>query len=66
MSARWQVRRFDRRRPQRHPAEPGPCVVLDNIRSAFNVGSVFRTCEAAGTAHLYLCGISAAPPIHGS
>ncbi|MBW2278400.1 MAG: RNA methyltransferase [Deltaproteobacteria bacterium] len=62
MSARWQVRRFDRRRPQRHPAEPGPCVVLDNIRSAFNVGSVFRTCEAAGTAHLYLCGISAAPP----
>ncbi len=37
-------------------------MLLDNIRSAFNVGSIFRTCEAAGASHLYLCGISAAPP----
>jgi len=39
----------------------GPRVVLDNIRSAFNVGSIFRTAEAAGAEHLFLCGISATP-----
>ena len=37
-------------------------MLLDNVRSAFNVGAILRTCDAAGAAHLYLCGISAAPP----
>jgi len=37
-------------------------VVLDNIRSAFNVGSIFRTADAAGVAHLHLCGMTAHPP----
>ena len=36
--------------------------VLDNIRSAFNVGSMFRTADAAGIQHLHLCGMSAQPP----
>lgn len=36
--------------------------VLDNIRSAFNVGSIFRTSEAAGLAELILCGITPYPP----
>ncbi len=36
--------------------------VLDNIRSLYNVGSIFRTADAAGIARLYLCGITAAPP----
>ena len=37
------------------------CVgVLDNLRSAWNVGSIFRTAEAAGLTHLYLCGITPA------
>ena len=38
------------------------CAVLDNIRSLYNVGSIFRTADAAGIERLYLCGITAAPP----
>lgn len=37
-------------------------VVLDNIRSALNVGSVFRSCDAFSVEALYLCGITACPP----
>lgn len=37
-------------------------LVLDNVRSAFNVGSLFRTGETAGIAELITCGISAHPP----
>lgn len=37
-------------------------VVLDNIRSMNNVGSVFRTCDAFDVQRLYLCGITARPP----
>ena len=37
-------------------------VVLDNIRSLNNVGSVFRTCDAFAVKKLYLCGITARPP----
>ena len=36
-------------------------LVLDNIRSAENVGSMFRTADAFGVAHLYLCGYTPAP-----
>lgn len=37
-------------------------VVLDNVRSLHNVGSVFRTCDAFRVEHLVLCGITATPP----
>ncbi|MCS7019899.1 MAG: RNA methyltransferase [Cytophagales bacterium] len=37
-------------------------IVLDNVRSALNVGSVFRTADAFGIHKLYLCGITATPP----
>ena len=37
-------------------------VVLDNVRSAQNVGAFFRTCDAFAVGHLALCGITAAPP----
>jgi len=37
-------------------------IVLDNIRSALNVGAIFRTCDGAGVAKLYLCGITPYPP----
>lgn len=37
--------------------------VLDNIRSAYNVGSIFRTASCAGVAKLYCCGISPHPGI---
>lgn len=37
-------------------------VVLDNIRSLNNVGSVFRTADAFLIEKIYLCGITAQPP----
>ena len=37
-------------------------LVLDNIRSAFNVGSAFRTGDAARVERIHLGGISAYPP----
>ncbi len=37
-------------------------VVLDNVRSALNVGSIFRTCDAFAVQRVYLCGITATPP----
>jgi tRNA G18 (ribose-2'-O)-methylase SpoU len=37
-------------------------LVLDNIRSGFNVGSVFRTGDAFRIEKIYLCGITAKPP----
>lgn len=37
-------------------------IVLDNVRSAQNVGSFFRTADAFGIGRIALCGISATPP----
>ncbi len=37
-------------------------VVLDNIRSCHNIGSVFRTCDAFLIEKIFLCGITATPP----
>ncbi len=37
-------------------------VVLDNIRSAMNVGSIFRTSDAMAIKSIMLCGITATPP----
>lgn len=37
-------------------------VVLDNVRSMHNVGSVFRTCDAFRAESVVLCGITATPP----
>ncbi len=37
-------------------------VVLDDIRSGLNVGSVFRTADAFAIRHIYLCGITVHPP----
>jgi len=36
-------------------------VILHNIRSLHNVGSIFRTADAAGVKKIYLCGITPAP-----
>ncbi|MCC6697289.1 MAG: RNA methyltransferase [Candidatus Hydrogenedentes bacterium] len=43
---------------QRNPVH----IVLDNIRSAFNVGSIFRTADAGAVEHIHLCGYTAFPP----
>ena len=37
-------------------------IVLDNIRSGHNVGSVFRTSDAYRIEKIFLCGITACPP----
>jgi len=37
-------------------------VILDNIRSCNNIGSVFRTSDALLIEKIYLCGITATPP----
>ena len=36
-------------------------LVLDHLRSAFNVGSIFRTADCLGVSRLYLCGYTATP-----
>lgn len=37
-------------------------VVLDNVRSLNNIGSIFRTCDGFGVERIILCGITATPP----
>ena len=37
-------------------------LILDNVRSLNNIGSVFRTADAFRVKHIYLCGITAKPP----
>ncbi len=45
------------------PAAPAVRVeaLLDNLRSLYNTGSIFRTADAAGISHLHLCGITPTP-----
>jgi len=46
-----------------HASEKTPLtVVLDNVRSLNNIGSVFRTCDGFRVEKLILCGISTPPP----
>ena len=40
-------------------------ILLDNVRSLYNVGAFFRTADAAAIEKLYLCGITAHPPKSG-
>jgi tRNA G18 (ribose-2'-O)-methylase SpoU len=41
----------------RHPLR----IIADNIRSIHNVGSIFRSSDAAGIEHLHLCGFTGTP-----
>lgn len=44
-------------------AEKTPvAVVLDNVRSLHNIGSIFRTCDAFLVRGICLCGVTAKPP----
>lgn len=51
-------------RPEEYASLPesGVVVVLDNVRSAHNVGSAFRSCDSFKVDRLWLCGICATPP----
>ena len=46
----------------RESEKQGLVVVLDHVRSLYNVGSVFRTCDAFRLSGVFLCGITATPP----
>ena len=65
METRFEVRSFDSslspedfQKIPRRPIYP----VLDNLRSAFNVGSIVRTADCALVEKIYFCGITAHPP----
>ena len=55
---------LERIRPEEYATLPesGLTLVLDNIRSAHNVGSAFRTADAFKADKIWLCGICACPP----
>jgi len=57
-------RELDRKSPQDFKASKKTpiIIVLDNIRSLNNIGSVFRTADAFLIEKIYLCGITAKPP----
>lgn len=48
-------------RQEPHPAHPHLEVLLDNIRSTFNVGAMLRTSDGAGVQRVHLCGITPQP-----
>ena len=49
--------------PQGPAGRPPPfAAALEDVRSLWNVGSMFRTADGAGFAELYLCGITGCPP----
>ncbi|MFN3741496.1 MAG: TrmH family RNA methyltransferase [Anaerolineales bacterium] len=56
-------------KPEGFPESPSQklsfAVMLDNIRSAWNVGAIFRTADGLGARKLYLCGITPTPPHPG-
>ncbi len=47
------------------PAKNDIILVLDNIRSLYNVGSMFRSADGFGVKKIYLCGITGTPDQHG-
>jgi tRNA G18 (ribose-2'-O)-methylase SpoU len=57
--AEERILRWKQYRPEKRFPVAG---VLDNIRSAYNVGAMFRVAECAYIAELVLCGITARPP----
>ena len=44
-----------------HKKEKRIEALLDNVRSAWNVGAIFRTADAFGVQHIHLCGITPTP-----
>ena len=65
METSFTVRSFDAEIPlsvyETLPKNP-LYIILDNLRSAFNVGAVFRLCDGMRVSGLFLCGYTAFPP----
>ncbi|MFG6386522.1 MAG: RNA methyltransferase [Muribaculaceae bacterium] len=57
----WEMNRLSADQFRNAPKIP-LVVVLDNVRSLNNIGSIFRTCDAFAVEKLILCGISQTPP----
>lgn len=57
----WDMHRLSAEQFRTAPKMP-LTVVLDNVRSLNNIGSIFRTCDAFAVSELVLCGISQTPP----
>lgn len=57
----WDLRRMSVEEFKQAPKLP-LTIVVDNVRSLNNIGSLFRTCDAFGVERVMLCGISATPP----
>ncbi len=57
----FELGRIDAETYRKRPEE-GLALVLDNIRSAHNVGSALRSADAFGVDKVWMCGISATPP----
>jgi 23S rRNA (guanosine2251-2'-O)-methyltransferase len=53
----------ERENPLNYRGEAGPIieVLVDNVRSGLNVGSIFRTADGVGVRKLYLCGFTPTP-----
>ncbi len=65
METSFEVRSFDADiTPDEYNALPKHqlYIILDNLRSAFNVGAIFRLCDTMRVAGLFLCGYTASPP----
>ncbi len=65
METNFEVRSLDAQIPlaEYEMLEKNPLyIILDNLRSAFNVGSIFRLCDAMRVSGLLLCGYTASPP----
>lgn len=56
------MRKLNQKAPQALTTRTPIIGMLDNIRSLYNVGSIFRTSDGAGIQALYLCGYTPHPP----
>ena len=48
---------------EREPKKDGLTVLVDNVRSAWNVGSILRSADGFGFSHAFLCGITPTPEV---
>jgi tRNA G18 (ribose-2'-O)-methylase SpoU len=55
-------RQVNRQKSVTHENQLPFCAVLNNVRSLYNVGSIFRTADGVGLKKLWLCGITGHPP----
>lgn len=61
---RKEIPEEDRSRVEKNGTrKSGPSVLVDNVRSALNVGSILRSADGFGFSHAYLCGVTPTPDV---